>query len=789
MTNDNNAQRQALKEQSLTLMNSRRFGEARTLISKMCDLDAQDAEAWHMLSYVNGMLGNIDEAGECCRRVLALQPDRAEAHLYLGNVLLGQGRHDEAAESFQRAIQLKPDLAIAYFNLGNLYLQGGQYDQAVSHYCRAVELNPVDAQISAVREKGQVLLQENRLKEAKPLFARLCQLHPKDAQAWYTLSTIHGSLGEINEAGDCCRRVLAIQPDHSEAHANLGNVFFYYRQFDEAIAQYERAVEIDPKNVTALNNMGKACQTDDHIGRYIGHYRRVIAGVPSPAEARVTFSEVMQHKSPYPAEYTAWLDEELQECFSADGVDYQLLAHVSARLLKFKYHIRPDTEGGDDEARGMIDRLASDRLFLMRLEKVVNTDADLELLLTRVRRVLLLDYCREGSLARGEAGLARALACQGINNEYVFAVDAEEERRVAALRQEVEQCAPSRLAPAKELEGRLLIFGMYDRLSSLSCREDLSRAPLDGWSEAFRPFLMEALINPLEEERIKEDIVSLGGIENQISRLVQSQYEENPYPRWVVTGKRPKLNMRQGLQSTFPHFVAPPFLDGPIRILIAGCGTGRQAIQAALGYSDVEILAVDISKASLAYATRMARKYGVDNIEFMQGDILGLANLDRRFHYIECIGVLHHMENPLAGWRVLADLLVEDGLMQIGLYSELARKVVVEAREIIRREALGSDRDTIRDFRARVWRGELGDRLYAMARNSEDFFSTSDCRDLLFHYNEHRYTLAQLKRELQELELGFIGFKAFKNIRSRRLVSQPISGGQGHDGSRLMGPL
>lgn len=745
-------------------MNSRRFEEARAVFVDITNQDPGDADAWYMLSAINGMLGDIDEADRCCRRVLALQPDRAEAHVVLGNILRSQGKRDAAEASYQTAIQLNPGLAVAYLNLGNLQLQQEQYDKAVHNYRKAVTHASDDAQIKAVGEKGRFLVQENRLDEARLLFDHLCRAHPEDAQAWYTLSVIHGSLGEINAAGECCRRVLAIQPDHSGAHANLGNVFFHHRRFDEAIAQYQEALASDPQNNSALHNMGKACQTDDHIGKYIEHYRRVITHLPNPAEARITFSEVMEYTFAFPTEYTSWLDEELQACFSTVGADYQPLGLIAAHLLKLKHHIGAPVKGDDDHLRAMAERIAGDNLFLMMLTKVVNKEADIELLLTKVCGVLLLDYCRLGRLDPREAGLVLALAYQGFNNEYVFSTDAEEERRVADLRQEIERSVASLIAPNKVLEEKLLVFGMFDRISTLSCKERLSRMPLQGWSESFRSFLTEALLNPLEEESIKEEIVSLAEITHSTSKLVQSQYEENPYPRWVVTARKTKENIRLRLQSTFPHFTPPSFLDGPVQILAAGCGTGKQAIQAALGYRDVEILAVDISKSSLAYAERMARMYNVTNIKFMHGDILDLGNLDRRFHIIDCIGVLHHMKDPLAGWKVLAGLLVEEGLMQIGLYSESARKVVVEARGLIEREGLAADTSTIRDFRARVLRRELGEPLYEMSSNSPDFYSTSTCRDLLFHYQEHRYTLSRLRKELRELRLDFTGFKGFRNV-------------------------
>jgi SAM-dependent methyltransferase len=197
-------------------------------------------------------------------------------------------------------------------------------------------------------------------------------------------------------------------------------------------------------------------------------------------------------------------------------------------------------------------------------------------------------------------------------------------------------------------------------------------------------------------------------------------------------------------------------MDGPIQMLIAGCGTGKHPIQTA-SYENVEITAIDISKSSLAYGMRMAQKYGVTNIKFMQGDILQLAKLNKRFHIIESVGVLHHMEDPLAGWRVLSDLLVEGGLMSIGLYSELARKSIVAARRVIQNEGLTPNIYNIRNFRKRILQRQLDNDICGLS-NVNDFYSSSECRDLLFHSTEHRYTLPQVGKSLDDLKLDFLGF-------------------------------
>ena len=97
------------------------------------------------------------------------------------------------------------------------------------------------------------------------------------------------------------------------------------------------------------------------------------------------------------------------------------------------------------------------------------------------------------------------------------------------------------------------------------------------------------------------------------------------------------------------------------------------------------------------------------------------------------------------------DLLKPGGLMKIGLYSELARQHIVEVRKEIASLGLGTSATEIRKFRQSL-----------AAKNnvtSPDFFSLSTLRDLIFHVQERRFTLPQIKNCLNELGLKFCGFE------------------------------
>jgi len=140
----------------------------------------------------------------------------------------------------------------------------------------------------------------------------------------------------------------------------------------------------------------------------------------------------------------------------------------------------------------------------------------------------------------------------------------------------------------------------------------------------------------------------------------------------------------------------------------------------------------------------------------LQADILKLNNLEQEFDIIESVGVLHHMDEPMAGWRVLTDLLKPGGLMMIGLYSELARQNIVEVRKEIALLGLETSESKIREFRQSLV--ESNNENHQLLTKPSDFFSLSMLRDLIFHVQEHRFTLPQIKNCLDELGLKFCGF-------------------------------
>ncbi|MCH7894177.1 MAG: class I SAM-dependent methyltransferase, partial [Proteobacteria bacterium] len=340
-------------------------------------------------------------------------------------------------------------------------------------------------------------------------------------------------------------------------------------------------------------------------------------------------------------------------------------------------------------------------------------------------------------------GFLQALALQLHANEYLWLADNAEMAAVDRLLDET----------TANDSWRVLLAACYRPLPDFpaALRQSLGGNP--ACADLYRLQLTDAE----ERERLAGQIESLATIDDEVSRKVRRQYEDNPYPRWQTASRENDKDFVSQIRSVFP-LLDPAGLAEPARpeILIAGCGTGRHAIETAAKYKDSEVLAVDLSRASLAYARQMSRRLGQDNIDFLHADILHLAALERKFDLIECSGVLHHMADPMAGWRVLVGLLRDDGLMHIGLYSEAGRADILAARQILP-AAESVAPDEIRKSRNDIL-SLPDDHPAAAIRKNLDFFALSTCRDLLFHVQEHRFTLPQIGDCLAELGLELIGF-------------------------------
>jgi 2-polyprenyl-3-methyl-5-hydroxy-6-metoxy-1,4-benzoquinol methylase len=428
---------------------------------------------------------------------------------------------------------------------------------------------------------------------------------------------------------------------------------------------------------------------------------------------------------------------------------------------------RGDPLAGSDPA---IDRWLRDPFVCAALTRLPVTDLAVEQVLTYLRRCTLLQTGTAiGSAppAARRQEFACAVAAQCFTSGYAFFAEDDELARVREIRQAVEAALREREIDFRALEPALIAIAMYDYLDALSGFDRLSTVRDSEWSQVFRTIVRQQIHDRRREHELATTIERVTAIDDPVSLAVRHQYEAHPYPVWTGL-HRVDADSVEALATRLRPDRLVASRTSPARILVAGCGTGEQAVQTARTYPQSEVVGVDLSLASLAYAARMTEKHGITNVVYRQADILELARLDQRFAVVECTGVLHHLRDPLAGWRVLVGLLEPDGVMRVALYSERARRTLDAATGYLRSLHLPPTADGTRRGRQAIIALPDGHPTKA-AMAFGDFYSLNGCRDLLMHAQEHRFTLPRIAECLSMLGLRFLGMQCSGKTQRRFL--------------------
>ena len=570
--------------------------------------------------------------------------------------------------------------------------------------------------------------------------------------------------GESNEAAACYRIALISRPDFPEAHNNLGNVLEVQGLPQEAIACYDKALSLRPGYAEAHNNRGNALCELGLAEAALASYRHALELKEAP-EFKANFAQCVGSMAF--TESDAGVRRLLTRALSEPWARPADLAKASAALVKLDHGIGECIErvsrawparlpGPELYGPSGLAALADDALLRALLESTPACDLALERLLTMVRHAML-DVAADAAVGAtpDESTLAFycAVARQCFVNEYIFAWADDEFDRLTTLRERLVEALTSG-APVPALW--VVAVAAYGPLLSLKLAQSLRER---SWPAPVAALLVQQVVEPQAERECRDAMPRLTPIGDAISRVVQRQYEENPYPRWIKAAPAraaPSVDARLRRQFPFAPFDALG-KGSDLDILIAGCGTGQESIETARQFPGARVLAIDLSVPSLCYATRKTREIGLANIEYAQGDIVEAGSIGRTFDVIEAVGVLHHLAEPMAGWRELCSLLRPGGFMLVGLYSELARQDIVAGRRFIAEHGYGPSIADIRRCRQRLMEAGEGTPLGRLTL-LRDFYATSECRDLLFHAQEHRFSLPQIKDALGRLGLRVIGF-------------------------------
>lgn len=519
--------------------------------------------------------------------------------------------------------------------------------------------------------------------------------------------------------------ILNVNPNHVETIFLLGSLSVQTNRLKEALIYYRKAIAIEPNHKSTINNLSVLLSDKTKLNYIIQVDRNIVKEILLLLFRR----KDIDHNDIFLITRFLLLKEK-----NLEANDIRKKVNSNSPLLKNE----------------IIQKLLKEELFALMIQKALAADYLLEELFIKIRKEILLKLSDSKDDDLNEFfNFIISLSEQCFLNEYIYPKKKEEDHYVKKLKRSVES-----KNEINEIE--IAILGCYFPLFS---SEVIAKKLLSHKSQniLFNDLILMQVKEPLRERKLINSIQSVGHISDEVSKKVRNQYEENPYPRWRYTYSNSPVNSLTIINSLIqPNKVKIKHTLGNPDILIAGCGTGKQILLSKV-YLNAKILGVDLSLSSLAYAKRKVEELNLKNIKFLHSDILKLKSINKKFDIIECAGVLHHMDDPLKGLKVLTELLKPEGFMRLGLYSEIARQDIIKIREFIKKKNYKNTIEDIQNCRKEIAENEK-DELLSKVLYRKDFYSTSSARDLMFHVQEHRFTLKSLSAILKDSNLEFLGF-------------------------------
>tara|TARA_Y100001968_G_scaffold71785_1_gene63042 strand:- start:1256 stop:3586 length:2331 start_codon:yes stop_codon:yes gene_type:complete len=707
------------------------------------------------ISIQNHIKGKIKEAEN--GYIAYINNGYSDPDIYSNYALICEknGETDKAIKLYQKCTQDFPIHVYSKLNLAFLYYTLNDLNKAESQVNEAIKLKPELANCYCI--KGLIKKKDYKFNESKILFKKALGIDPKFFDAIINLALLMKEENNYTEAKKYYLKALEIDNNSAIAHLNIGVLYKEIHDMEKAIYHTEQAINLDKKINNAYLNLATIyCDK----GEYEKSFLLAKKELSINNENELTFNLIAEIFKNIEIENS--LDKRffLKKLFERKDISHREIFKNISNLVPndilYKLSIMKDKFSESKDFNYLI----NDNEIVKALTLIIFSSPLWEKTFINIRKNILFNYTENQSLNKKLIKFLIGLATQCFLNEYVYYTSIKEKKALDKIKRLLDN--------KKNFEFKIALIACYEPLFLIK-EENLFYQNYNFKNEDLNELINLQIDNRKKEKEISKGIRKISLISNIISKKVKHQYEINPYPRWRYNSytNENKITIISAINSEiYPNrinSIENNIVDKEVDILIAGCGTGIQILEASR-YSNCKITAIDLSNSSISYAKRKSEEYGMKNINFIEMDILDLNKLNKKFELIECSGVLHHMKDPIEGLCTLSKFLEPNGFLKLGLYSKYAREEVIKVRKLIKERNIESSLEGIRLFRNTLLNNEKND--FHGIISCADFYSTSMCRDLCFHSNEIYYSLFQIKDILDKANLEFLGFTLDQNIKN-----------------------
>ncbi|MBL4679212.1 MAG: methyltransferase domain-containing protein [Pseudomonadales bacterium] len=444
----------------------------------------------------------------------------------------------------------------------------------------------------------------------------------------------------------------------------------------------------------------------------------------------------------------------------------------------FGFHWKP-SKLNESNLLSTLQLLQDDKLFLWMLKQGPITNISIILFLNTIIRLILERANPNLQNFIDLEPIIEAIAAQCSENDYLFEKNDQDTVNLQIL----QDLFLSSTLNANDGRICLWIIAMFMPINDISDPETLSALPHIK-TQLKNPLVLKSFDFIQTEQKIVDQLTTNTPL---LNGDFEQMYLDYPYPKWK--------ELDNIVRNTYQILKFFGHKDEDLRkkgldILIAGCGTGKHAIEVAIANPDATVVAYDVSPRALAYAIRKQKALNIQNLRIELNDIEHFSASGVQFDIIECVGVLQHTQDIWHSFDQLTRNLKPQGYMRIGIYSLAARIVdsafrlklwdqghlksgsASEVRTIWNLIAQAIDdhtgmpdrllsNDILTENRKQILEHKSDAHFYHFeeVKLFKDFYNLHTFADMICARNEHVSSIPEIAEALQARQMKFIGME------------------------------
>ena len=268
-----------------------------------------------------------------------------------------------ARKSLEKAVELDPEFALAYFYLSNVYKSLGEarMADAAIEKARALAHKVTERERLYIEASYADLIERNR-ETRNRLLQELVRKYPKEKIAHYWLGVIHRLTLDYEMAIEEHNKVLELDPNYGNAHNELGYIYLYLCDFGKAIEHFQKYAALNPQDANPLDSLAEAYFLMGKLDEAIAKYQAALAVEPEFLTSNYCIAYIYALKE-NPTEAMAWVDTFIAQApntgWKGQGLVFKgfyqsWLGRLSEALDSLKKAEQMLVSVGDDEGKALI---------------------------------------------------------------------------------------------------------------------------------------------------------------------------------------------------------------------------------------------------------------------------------------------------------------------------------------------------------------------------------------------------------------------------------------------------